>query len=78
MTSQAPTPSFARDIEPLFRDRDRAAMRWRFDLGSYRDVSAHAQAILARLSNGSMPCDSTWPEEQIAVFRRWIEGGMFG
>jgi truncated hemoglobin YjbI len=26
-------PSFARDIRPLFTDRDRAAMRWAFDLG---------------------------------------------
>lgn len=76
MTSPGTTPSFARDIEPLFRERDRAAMRWRFDLGSYHDVRAHAPAILARLTNGSMPCDGKWPAEQIALFRRWVEAGM--
>lgn len=76
MTPPGSTPSFARDIEPLFRERDRAAMRWRFDLGSYQDVRAHAQAILDRLANGSMPCDVPWPEEKVELFRRWVEGGM--
>jgi len=51
-------------------------MRWAFDLGNYQDVSAHAQAILERLASGTMPCDGPWPEEQIALFRRWVEAGM--
>jgi hypothetical protein len=55
---------------------DRAAMRRFFDLGSYQDVSTHAQAILARLASGTMPCDGKWAEDQIALFRRWVEGGM--
>jgi hypothetical protein len=76
MTTQESTPSFARDIKPLFRTRDRLTMRWAFDLGNYHDVSTHAQAILERLSNGTMPCDGKWPEEQIAQFRRWVEAGM--
>lgn len=76
MTTQQSTPSFARDIEPLFRTRDRQSMRWAFDLGNYQDVSQHAQAILERLENGSMPCDGKWPDEQIDLFRRWVEAGM--
>ena len=76
MTTQQSTPSFAQDIQPLFRARDRASMRWAFDLGNYQDVSAHAQAILERLASGTMPCDGPWPEEQIALFRRWVQAGM--
>ena len=76
MTAQESTPSFARDIQPLFRLRDRLSMRRLFDLGNYHDVSTRAQAILQRLSNGSMPCDGKWPEERIALFRRWVEAGM--
>lgn len=76
MTTQPSTPSFARDIKPLFRESDRLSMRWAFDLENYQDVSTHAQAILERLSNGTMPCDGKWPEEQISLFRRWVEAGM--
>jgi hypothetical protein len=76
MTTQGSTPSFARDIQPLFRARDRASMSRRFDLWDYHDVSTHAQAILGRLSSGTMPCDGKWPEEQTALFRRWVEAGM--
>lgn len=76
MTTQESTPTYARDIQPLFRARDRASMSWAFDLGNYHDVSTHAQAILGRLSSGTMPCDGKWPEEQIAQFRRWVEAGM--
>ena len=76
MTTQESAPSFARDIKPLFRTRDRLSMIWAFDLWNYHKVSTHAQAILERLSNGTMPCDGKWPEERIAQFRRWVEAGM--
>jgi hypothetical protein len=76
MTTQESTPTYARDIQPLFRARDRASMSRHFDLWDYHDVSTHAQAILGRLSSGTMPCDGKWPEEQIALFRRWVEAGM--
>jgi hypothetical protein len=76
MTTQESTPSFARDIQPLFRMRDQLSMRWAFDLKDYHSVSKHAQAILDRLSKGTMPCDGKWPEEQVALFRRWVEAGM--
>jgi hypothetical protein len=69
-------PSFARDIQPLFRESDRESMGFVFDLWDYHDVRAHAEDILERLTDGTMPCDGEWPEEQVARFRRWIEAGM--
>lgn len=76
MATQESALSFARDIQPLFREKDRTSMRRLFDLWNYQDVSTHAQPILARLTSGTMPCDGKWPEEQIAQFRRWVETGM--
>lgn len=70
------TPGFAQDIKPLFREDDREAMNYIFDLWSYQDVSDNAQGILERLEDGSMPCDGEWPAEQIETFRRWIDAGM--
>jgi len=79
-TVESPGPdqplSFAADIRPLFRDRDRKSMSWAFDLGSYDDVRAHAEAILGRLAAGTMPCDGAWPAERVEVFRRWAQTGM--
>jgi len=66
---------FETDIKPLFRERDRQAMQSRFDLWSYDDVSRHAEAILGRLRDGSMPCDGAWPPAQVERFQRWVEGG---
>ncbi len=76
MAIEDSTPSFARDIQPLFRESDREAMDFAFDLWDYHDVSAHAEDILERLIDGTMPCDEEWPEQQITQFRRWIEAGM--
>ena len=76
MTSQDSTPSFARDIQPLFRESDREAMEFAFDLWDFDDVRTNAQDILERLTDGTMPCDGEWPEEQLATFRRWIEARM--
>ncbi|QRP50380.1 hypothetical protein [Amycolatopsis sp. FDAARGOS 1241] len=66
---------FEQDIKPLFREQDRDAMTFAFDLWSLDDVSANADAILDRLEAGTMPCDEAWPDEQVAVFRRWIDAG---
>jgi hypothetical protein len=68
-------PSFAQDIRPLFRDDDRDAMEWAFDLQDHGSVSENAAAILERLEDGSMPCDGEWPPEQVERFRAWIEAG---
>jgi CDGSH-type Zn-finger protein/truncated hemoglobin YjbI len=65
--------SFRAHIKPLFRRRDRQSMSFAFDLWAHADVAAHATDILARLADGSMPCDGAWPPEKMAVFRRWVE-----
>ena len=65
--------SFASDIKPLFRERDRQSMQSHFDLWSYGDVQAHASDILERVQNGSMPCDAAWPAERVQMFKRWVE-----
>jgi CDGSH-type Zn-finger protein/truncated hemoglobin YjbI len=67
--------SFERHIKVLFRDKDRQSMHFAFDLWSYDDVAAHADAILEQVGQGSMPCDGAWPAERVEVFRRWIDSG---
>jgi hypothetical protein len=67
---------FERDIKPLFRDHDRDSMMRRFDLWSYDDVRANAQAILDALEAGRMPCDGAWPADRVEKFQRWTETGM--
>ena len=76
MTTSDNVPGFAQDIKPLFREDDREAMDFVFDLWNCDDVRAHADEILDRLADGTMPCDEEWPQEQIALFRRWIASGM--
>jgi hypothetical protein len=66
---------FVADIQPLFRVKDRQSMLRHFDLGSYDDVSAHADGILERLQAGTMPCDGAWPPERVDLLERWIRGG---
>jgi hypothetical protein len=77
-----PTPgdpvSFAADVKPFFREKDRSSMLPHFDLWSHDDVSAHAPAILARLAEGEMPCDGAWPADRIDIFRRWLAQGTPG
>ena len=69
--------SFEADIKGLFRDRDRNAMRQiaGFDLHNLDDVREHATSILARVSDGTMPCDMSWPPERVAKFKEWIDDG---
>lgn len=67
--------SFEHDVRPMFREKDRDSMLKALDLWSYSDVQAHQDAILERLSNGTMPCDGAWPPERVTVFQRWIASG---
>ena len=67
--------SFETDVKPMFRERDRSSMEFAFDLWSHDDVSEHADAILARLNAGTMPCDGGWPRSQVDLFQRWVESG---
>jgi hypothetical protein len=64
---------FEAHIKPMFREKDRGAMQRHFDLWSYDDVSKHAEAILTRLRDGSMPCDGAWPAAQVDLFQNWVE-----
>jgi CDGSH-type Zn-finger protein/truncated hemoglobin YjbI len=69
---------FGQHIKPLFRQRDQRSMSFAFDLWSHEDVSRHADAILGRLRDGTMPCDGPWPREKIEVFARWASTGKPG
>lgn len=67
--------TYTENIRTLFRDRDVTSMSFAFDLSSYEDVRANAEAIYERLAEGSMPCDRPWPAEQVERFRNWINQG---
>jgi truncated hemoglobin YjbI len=67
---------FEQHVKALFRERDRTSMKFAFDLWSYEDVHSNAEAILARVRAGTMPCDGTWPAEWVEVFERWTQTGM--
>jgi hypothetical protein len=67
--------SFGRDIRPLFRDDDVEAMRFALDLDRLDSVRDHVDAIVSIVTNGDMPCDGPWPEEQVALLRRWRAAG---
>ena len=76
MPTSSTEPTFEQDIRPLFRERDRQSMDFAFDLWEYDDVRENVQAILGRLTAGTMPCDGAWPADRVALFRRWVDGGM--
>jgi hypothetical protein len=67
--------SFERDIKPLFRERDRHAMLFLFDLWSREDVSRNATRILPAVRAGTMPCDEDWADAKVELFARWIAAG---
>jgi hypothetical protein len=69
-------PTFQSDIKPLFRARDRSAMRFAFDLWSSTDVQRNATKILSAVRTGAMPCDGKWPPDQVALFQAWVDAGM--
>jgi len=75
MSVEQEGPRFERDIRPLFRADDVDAMSFAFDLASYDDVRTNAELIYERLADGSMPCDSRWPAEDVERFRAWIDAG---
>jgi hypothetical protein len=67
--------SFARDIRPMFRTKDREAMLAAFDLFDHADVAEHADAIVGSLRSAQMPCDGAWPVSQVDKLQRWIDTG---
>jgi hypothetical protein len=73
--------SFAQDIRPLFTDMDVAHMRRyrvKLDDFDYMRNPRHAQHVLHRVSNGSMPPrrsgEPPWSPETVQLFRDWIAG----
>ncbi|MBG0792238.1 hypothetical protein IYY11_01950 [Methylocystis sp. H62] len=68
--------SFGLNIRPLFRDKDRNRMLFRFDLFVYVDVKQNAADILDAVESGRMPCDIPWDSEKVAKFRKWIDDGL--
>jgi hypothetical protein len=68
--------SFERDIRPLFRESDRRAMEWLFDLWSYSEVQGNASLILERVRGGTMPCDRSWSDAEVEKLSDWIDAGM--
>jgi hypothetical protein len=69
------TLSFARDIRPMFREKDRDSMLKAFDLFDYADVAGHADAIAGALRSGKMPCDGAWPASAVDKLQQWIDAG---
>jgi CDGSH-type Zn-finger protein/truncated hemoglobin YjbI len=67
--------TFSAHVRTFFREKDRKSMSYVFDLSAHADVARHADAILTRVAKGTMPCDGTWPAEQVDAFRRWVEAG---
>ena len=67
--------SFERNIRPMFRDKDRDSMMQAFDLFDYSDVSDNADAIVASVRSGQMPCDGAWPEADVDKLQQWIDSG---
>jgi len=68
-----PIPSFVEVIKPLFREEDRVAMSWAFDLWDAESVRKNAAAILDHLERGNIPIDhDPWPDEQVQLFREWM------
>jgi len=67
--------AFEGDIKSLFQERDRAAMLDLFDLWSSDDVRANADAILAAVRAGSMPCVMPWSNAKVDLLERWVDSG---
>ncbi len=74
--TESDKPSFEMDIQPLFSQRDREAMQVAFDLWDVQSVRDNSEAILEQVADGRMPCYEAWPEERVALLRRWVESGM--
>ena len=75
MLAAGERPSFEKHIKGLFRPMDRNSMKFAFDLWTYEDVRTHADAILARVKAGTMPCDKAWAPEKVSLFQHWTEEG---
>lgn len=70
--------SFAVDIRPLFREEDIECMQGMgVDLGdaAWMCVPANAQSVYERVADGSMPPDEAWSQENVSLFKSWMDAG---
>lgn len=75
--------SYAKDIRPLFTQRDIDGMKKGFNLASYEEVKARAAAIYDRIrgiGGAVMPPppprgEGPWPPARIELFAKWIADG---
>jgi hypothetical protein len=75
--------SYAKDIYPLFTDKDVKGMAWDFDLRSYDTVKSRADLIFNRIRGigGSvMPPppprgEGPWSTAKIDLFGQWVKNG---
>ena len=70
--------TYENDIRPLFRMFDISSMKREggFDLSKYDDVKREAENIYRRLADKTMLCDRPWSDDNIALFRTWIDTGL--
>jgi hypothetical protein len=84
-------PTFSKDIKPLFTQYERIKMMFFADLWNYNEVKANANNIWLSLQIDPaqpntgwsllpgvhvMPAyTGPWPQEQIDLFKAWIDGG---
>lgn len=73
------SPSFARDIRPLFTETDVEHMRMAMDLSDRDSVFQNADAIYSSVVSGHMPPPSSgeprWTPDMCALFKRWADEG---
>ncbi|MBV9103916.1 MAG: hypothetical protein JO060_10005 [Candidatus Eremiobacteraeota bacterium] len=81
MSGDSAKLSFERDIRPMFTsvDVDHMVKVAGLNLADRDSVFAHAEAIYATVSAGSMPPASSgeprWTPQMCAAFQRWKEEG---
>ena len=64
---------FEADIKPLFRDRDQRSMKFVFDLWSYDDVKANADAIVEASAAATCPATGPGRPSRSTLFQAWID-----
>lgn len=72
--------SFARDIRPLFRQKDIDHMSGWLDLSDYDSVRDNADMIAQRLQGVGVermppPPDAPWTPQEIKLFVNWVTQG---
>lgn len=69
---------FELHILPLIRATDREHMQFAYDLWDYDQLVKHADDFATRVATDMPPVGigGPWPEEWVALFRRWMTMGF--